>query len=121
MIDYWLFFGISVPFIAFVLEVLKELSKPKPDDTVTKMFETPKKVNSKIQFFLMYEHIFQDSKKSNASVFPEAAGKIGKNWTDNAAFGLVSICAKVLLPILSLIFIIIYFVLVVLHYTDINN
>ena len=46
MVDYWLFFGLSVPFVAFILEVLKELLNPKNDSAETFLYGALTKVDN---------------------------------------------------------------------------
>ena len=46
MVDYWIFFGLSVPFVAFILEVLKESLNPTNDSAETVLYGAHTKVNN---------------------------------------------------------------------------
>ena len=103
-----------------MLEVLKELCKPDDNyETVEKMFISPIKVKLIFTHSFILKIFLQGSSKSKASISSESAKMIVKEGKNKMAFVLVSACAKIVLPILTLIFIIVYFVQAFSAYTNI--
>ena len=101
MVDCWLFFGLIIPFLAFVMEVLKELLNSTQDsEQIIVSYLLPS-----IEFHLIC--LLQSGPWK-----PQLVDR--KRWK---LLILVSSCAKVLLPFISAIFIICYFVLASAHYT----
>ena len=102
--------------------MLKELCKPDDNyETVEKMFISPIKVKLIFTHSFILKIFLQGSSKSEASISPESSKRIVKKGKNKMAFVLVSACAKIVLPILTLIFIIVYFVEALLAYTNTNK